>query len=93
MKQPASNCVPKSLVIVFLDRVFVIPFIVACGAVAGFLLVCWVDDGTPVSPYHVQYFMPLSLYCVAFFFMAFLPMVILGLIVTGVSFVRRQFSK
>ena len=93
MQPSTGNSTPKPISLVFRDWVLVIPLIAACVGVAGFVLICWLGDGTLTSLYRIEYFLPLPLYCVVAFIWIFLPAVILGFVIAGVTFIRRHFSQ
>jgi hypothetical protein len=93
MKPSTGNSTPRPIGLVFRNWVFIIPLTVASVGVTGFVLVCWLGDGTLASLYRVDYFMPLPLYCVVVFTWVFVPVTIIGFVVTAIIFTRRQFSK
>lgn len=83
----------KPLSLVFCIWVLLLPLLFAGLAVAGFILMCWLGDGTLASLYRVEYFMPLPLYCFVVFVVVFPSMVILGFVVTVGSFLNRRICK
>jgi hypothetical protein len=89
----ATDRASKSMGRIVYRWVLLMPLIVACVAVGAFVLVGWLGDGTLASLYEVEYFMPLPLYCVAVFLWVFPPMVLLGLVVAGVWFIRSKFAR
>jgi hypothetical protein len=82
----------RSIFIAFLVWVFVMPSSISCLAVVGFVLMCWLGDGTIANLYDVDYSIPLPLYGVIVFLWTFMPMVILGLVVAGVSSIKSAFQ-
>jgi hypothetical protein len=82
------SSLPQSICLAFLIWVFVVPSSISCLAMAGFMLMCWLGDGTVVHLDDVDYFMPLPLYGVIVFLWIFVPMVFLGLVAAGVSSIK-----
>jgi hypothetical protein len=93
MKPSITTSPRKSLVLVSRDWVLIMPLIATCLAVAAFVLACWLCDGTIATLYEIDYFVPLPFYCVVISVWTFLPMTLLGLVITGATFMRRQVSK